>query len=59
MLINFMIGLITVIVSLLIASVMYIVYKNKQIENKKVGEYANKDFDSIVVEAAKSGVEGE
>jgi len=50
MLINFMVGVIAVMVSLLIAMVTYIVYKKKQIENKKTGELASKDFDNINVE---------
>jgi len=50
MLINFMVGLIAVMVSLLIALVTYIVYKKKQMENKKNADFANKDFDAVVVE---------
>lgn len=37
-------------VSLLIALVTYIVYKKKQMENKKNADFANKDFDAVVVE---------
>lgn len=48
LLINFMVALIVVMASLLIAAVVYVIYQRKQKDKKKVSEYANKDFDAIV-----------
>jgi len=49
MLIGFMVGLIVIMVSLLIASVVYIIYQRKNSDKKKTSEF-NKDFDAIVNE---------
>lgn len=48
MLIGFMVGLIVIMVSLLIASAVYIIYQKKNSDKKKVDK-AN-DFDAIVNE---------
>lgn len=48
LLINFMVTLIVVMASLLIASAVYIIYQRKQNQKKKVAEFATKDFDAVV-----------
>lgn len=51
MLINFMIALLAGLVSMLVASLVYINYKRTQMATKKVTQ--NKDFDAIVVDNAQ------